>query len=392
MGSNTAGRMVIVGGGYAGVLAALRASSRGRGRVEISLVSQGAELVERVRLHERAARERKVTVPLAELLRGTGVRLLQARVEGADLAARKVHTSAGPLGYDRLVLCAGSHTPRSPQSGASLRMEPEEVELLRERARALAARRGSLLVVGGGLTGVEVAAELKEALPELCVSLACGGTLAPMLHEPARRYARRVLERLGVRVREGAEVYQVREGGAETSLGFLEADLVVWTTGFGANELGRAAGLKVAEDGRCDVDEALHAVGAPEVFVAGDAARVRKPGGGFLAAGCKTAMPLGAHAGESAARELLGLPARPFDFRDTGVCVSLGRRDAVVDLASGSHFEGRFAVWIKEQICRYTVASLRWERAGWYEYRWLHHSERERRALSSGAQAPRLAS
>jgi NADH dehydrogenase FAD-containing subunit len=98
--------------------------------------------------------------------------------------------------------------------------------------------------------------------------------------------------------------------------------------------------------------------------------------------GCKTALPMGAHAADAALAALTGKFEPPFNFRDTGNCISLGRRDGVIQLrrADGSPtrwvLTGRLAAFVKEQICRYTVVSLEHERRGTRSFRWLHTSRR----------------
>jgi NADH dehydrogenase FAD-containing subunit len=116
--------------------------------------------------------------------------------------------------------------------------------------------------------------------------------------------------------------------------------------------------------------------------VAGDSACPILDPGSPIHMGCKTAMPMGAHAADAALAALAGKFEPPFNFRDTGNCISLGRADGVIQLrrADGSPsrwvLTGRLAARVKEWICRYTVASLEHERAGTRRYRWLHTSRR----------------
>jgi NADH dehydrogenase FAD-containing subunit len=367
--------IVVIGAGYAGVLAALRAARTGRGRVDVSLISATDRFVERVRLHEQAAGGRAVDRPLAELLTGTAVRLVHATVSRIERGV--VHTSAGPIAFDRAIVCTGSRVDVDVVPGArahTLPIDGDRVAELFARARALAGTGGRVAVCGGGLTGVELAAELAEANPGLAVELIAAGELMPMLGARARAHALKVLGRLGVTVREHTRIREVAAGRLDTTAGEIGFDLCAWAAGFRASPLLAASGLPTTADGRAAVDAALRA--RPDLYVAGDAARVELVPGRPLPAGCKTAMPMAAQAADNAVAELTGAAPQAFRFGDAGFCVSLGRRDGIIQLVdidgrpSGATLTGRFAAWLKEQICRYTVFALHAERRGLMAYRW----------------------
>ncbi|WP_341483574.1 NAD(P)/FAD-dependent oxidoreductase [Streptomyces endophytica] len=206
------GRVVVLGGGYAGMMAALRLAPHAR----VTLVDPDDRLTERVRLHEVAAGRPEVAHSRAELLRGTGVEHLAARATALDPDARVVHTDRGrTLRYDRLVYALGSHT--DPRGAGQRSFTAETATALHRR---LLTGPGALAVVGGGLTGIEMAAELAEAHPEWQVRLLTGGELGPGLSVRGRTHVRTVLDRLHVRVTEGRRV---------TDADDLDADAVVWT-------------------------------------------------------------------------------------------------------------------------------------------------------------------
>jgi NADH dehydrogenase FAD-containing subunit len=112
------------------------------------------------------------------------------------------------------------------------------------------------------------------------------------------------------------------------------------------------------------------------VYAAGDAATPIVAPGSPVPMGCKSAMPMAAHAAENAAAALLGRPERRFDWRHPGICLSLGRRDGMIQLVrvdsspSGFRLTGRIAAWVKERVCRFVVGAYRFERRG-LGYRWL---------------------
>lgn len=368
-------RVVIVGGGYAGVLAALRASRRLRGRAEVVLVDPRPHLVERVRVHEQVASGRTITHPYAALLAGSGVRFMQGWASAIDLAGQTLRVGERVVGFDRLLLTVGSAVARESIPGVeahALALDPERGEALRAAVLALADRGGRVLVCGGGLTGIELAAELAEAHPRLELALATRGELGAMVSEAGREYLRATLVRLGVTLHEGTILERLDAGLARrhgaSDLGF---DLCVWAGGFTASPLLRASGLRVDERGAALVDPYLRALGHPHVFVAGDAAALPLPERPDtpLPMGCKTALPLAAHAADNLAASLHERPLAPFDYADAVLCISLGRRDALLQAMPGARpgkllARGRLAAWIKERICRYTIHVLHWQRRG----------------------------
>lgn len=367
--------VVVVGAGYAGVLAALRAARTGRGRVDVTLIGATDRFVERVRLHQQAAGGRSVARPIAELLAGTAVRFVEAQV--SRVADGVVHTSAGPVAFDRAIVCTGSRVDLDQVAGARAHAVPIDSDRAAElfaRGRLLAAIGGRVAVCGGGLTGVELAAELAEACPGLRVSLVAGGELAPMLGERGRAHVRRALARLGVTVREHTRIREVAADRLETDAGPIGFDLCAWAAGFRASPLLAESGLPIAADGRVPVDASLRA--RPDLYIAGDAAAFEFAPGRPLAAGCKTAMPMAAQAADNAVAELTGGAARPFRFADTLLCVSLGRRDGIIQFMQSDgrpgdrQVTGRLGAWLKEQVCRFTVLALRGEQRGLLAYRW----------------------
>lgn len=368
-------KIVVLGGGYAGVLAALRASAQGAGRVRVELVSEGTELVERVRLHELAVRDVAIRHDLAELVRGTGIVVEKARVSAIDVAKRTLRTDEGDKSYDALVVAAGSQSGVPPIPGISEHaffLEPKGAVALRRRLDGLE-ERGDVVVVGGGLTGIEAAAEIAEAHPAMRVTLVTSGEVGEMLAPRARDAVLEGLAKLGVAVLESQRVLAIGASSVQTSEATLPADVCVWTGGFRASPLLAEAGLSVNALGQCRIGPTLAALGHDDVWVAGDAGAPVVAPGSPIHPGCKTAMPMGAHAGGNAVRSLLGEEPVPFDFRDTGYCVSLGRRKGVIDARiQGWVITGRAGAFIKEAICRFTVASLRWERSGLRRYGWLH--------------------
>ncbi len=371
--------VVILGAGYAGVTAALRLAKRTRGRAQITLVNTSDRFVERVRLHQWAAGQRAKVRPIARILRGTGVSLVVGAARAVDPARRTVEVGGALLPWDRLVLALGSRTDDAIPGARehAYLLDPGGAEGLAAEAEALAARGGRVVVVGGGLTGIETATELAESWPGLRVTLVTRGVVGAGFSEEARRHFARALARLGVDVVEQTSVLRVERDRIATSGGELPFDACVWALGFVAPPLPRGLELARNARGQVLVDPFLRSITDPRVSVAGDLAAPVEPPGLPLPMGCKAAGPSGAHVAENLARALRGEPEEPFDFATPFYCVSLGRKDGVIQytLRDGS-LEGpvltrRRAAWLKELICRITVLWFPLERLGLASYRMM---------------------
>ena len=253
------------------------------------------------RLHEVAAGRlapAAAAVPLGVLLAGTGIRLHRAWVEGVDLERGRVATRAGLLEYDMLVLAPGSRTDYRGVPGAAeltlpLRTLEDALHLretfamnFRPAARVGAAERNSgfnFLVVGGGYTGIELAAELayrsgRGAHGPRIGLLEAGPRLLPGGDGWLAREAAAGLERLGVRLFLGTPALSVDASGVQVQSGQIGARQVVWATGVRAPRLLAESGLQVSRDGRALVDRTLAAIGHSEVLVLGDAAEAAELG------------------------------------------------------------------------------------------------------------------
>lgn len=355
-------RIVVLGGGYSGLVAAKLAARWTD--ADVTLVNAGDRFVERVRLHQLATGGRLRDLPLTDLLKGTRVELVVDRVTGIDAAARKVHLAdaSRDLAYDMLVYALGSRADLESVPGvaehACTVADAEHARRLRDRLR----ESTTVTVVGGGLTGVETAAEIADTHPELKVRLVTAGALGEALSQRGRRYLRRAFERLGVDVRENAQVAEVRADGLVLGDGeHVSGDTVVWTTGFRVPDLARRAGFAVDDHGRMIVDETLRSVSHPEVHGIGDAAAMRRSDGQELRMACATALPAAQQAVRAIAARLDGRQPSPLRFRYINQCISLGRRDGLVQFVHADDspreavLTGRLAALYKEAIVRSTV-------------------------------------
>ncbi|HWC81133.1 MAG TPA: FAD-dependent oxidoreductase [Pseudonocardiaceae bacterium] len=350
--------IVVIGAGYAG-LAAAKLAARWTG-AEVTLVNAVEKFVERVRLHQLAAGQELRDWPLAELLAGTGVRLVIGEVAEIDPDGHTIGLADDTeLAYDTLIYALGSQADLDSVTGAG-----QHAHTVTDLARATALRArlregGTVAVIGGGLTGIEAAAELAESLPTVKVRLLTGGRLGAALSEKGRAHLRRTFDRLGVEVREDAVVIEVRADGVRLAGGeHVAADTVVWTTGFRVPDLARAAGFAVDEHGRMIVDDTLRSASHPDVLAIGDAAAIHRPDGLELRMACATGLPTTQHAVRALAARMSGRPVGPLKFRYVNQCISLGRKDALIQFVHNDDrpreavLTGRFAALYKETVVR----------------------------------------
>lgn len=359
-------RIVIIGGGYAGMSCALRLAQKSHGKAEITLINGSERFVERIRLHEQASGKPASQRLLAEQLAGSGVRLRVGWVRHVDLAQRTLQVGPETLVYDKLVLALGSESDLEGAPGVrehAYGLDAASAAWLGAAIPALAKRSGRVVVVGGGLTGVETASELAESFPGLRVLLVTRGEILPEGTPRARAYVRATLARLGVALRERLSVHSLSQNELHSDGGIIPFDSCIWCVGFRAPRFARELGLSVNERGQVWVDGALRSLSHPDVYVAGDLAALHDESRGpALPMGCKSAFPTGFHVAENLSRSLRGEPAREFRYTPVPYCVSLGRRDAVIQLPGGGLSSGRFAACIKELICRGTMWALALER------------------------------
>ncbi|MFF7751280.1 NAD(P)/FAD-dependent oxidoreductase [Streptomyces sp. NPDC007971] len=355
-------RVVILGAGYAGMSAAIQLAARGKGRkdVTVTLVNAQEHFTERMRLHSVATGRKPAGLSIPELLDGTGAHFVRGWVTAVDTAARTVYVDDDRvLPYDTLVYGLGgtadtSAVPGSEDHAYTLN-SVQDAELLADRLGRLG-RGATVVVVGSGLTGIESAAEIAERYPELDVVLLGRGEPGAAMNPRARAYLHAALDRLGVRVRTGAEVVKVLPDAVGLAGGeSVAADAVLWTCGTRVSPLAAAAGPAVDEHGRIVTDATLRSVSRPEVYAIGDAAAIRQ-GYGVMHGTCQGGMPTGVHAALSIDRVLRGKRPKPFRFGYYHTPVSLGRGDAVVQFTrpDGSPrrmcLTGRTAVRYKETV------------------------------------------
>lgn len=396
---NSPSRIVILGGGYAGMAAALRLARKRQNRASIHLVNPQERFVERIRLHQSASGQTLRTISIPVLLRGLGVAFHQARATHIDWRGHKVTLSNGTqLEYDRLVYALGSRTDLTVPGARENALSLEGLDA----SEGIAARLDTLpaqsqvMVVGGGLTGTELVFELAERYPQLRWTLVSREAYEQGYAPAARDYFIRGMAQRSITFRTGVEVAKVEPDHLVTNLGDLPFDLCLWAGSFRGLPLGRESGLAVNEKDQLLVDETMRSLTSPDIYVIGDSASLPVSYQPHLVMGCKTAMPQGVQAAENLLAEMRGESPRPLSFAYLVTCVSLGRHDGLIQWlkpsgeAASFFLQGRPAAWVKELICRFTVITLQLERYFSF-YDWVmprgeqQKAVREQQPASQGA-------
>jgi NADH dehydrogenase FAD-containing subunit len=334
---------VVVGGGYAGVMAANRLTQRDD--VTVTLINPRPSFVHRIRLHQLVGTTGDAVVGYREIL-ADGVRLVVDAATRIDAAGRTVALAGGgSVGYDYLIYAVGSGSADPGVPGAAEYAHPmaslEEAQRLRSVLDATPVTAAVTVVVGGA-TGIEVAAEL--AAEGRTVTLVCGTVLNPYLHPRVRRKIAKRLNRLGVTVIDGpgAKVTAVTGDAVRLADGREAPSAVtIWTAGFSVPDLAARSGLRTDAAGRLLTDETLTSIDDDRIIAAGDSAA---PSDLPLRMSCQSANPLGAHAADTVLARIAGEQPRTIDIGFFGQCISLGHGAATVQVAARNDVAKAFAV------------------------------------------------
>lgn len=387
-------RLVVIGGGFAG-LWAVRALAREP--LSITLVDRANHHLFQPLLYQVATAGLSapdIAAPLRHILRDqANVDVRLAEVTGIDLAARRVRLATGDavdsLDYDHLLVASGAthayfghddwaaHAPGLKTLDDALAIRRRVLNAF-ERAEAAAAAGDTagrdawlhFAVVGGGPTGVELAGTLAEIAHHTLKRefrhidpsrarvrlIEAGPAVLASFPPPLQARARAQLERLGVEVATGIPVGGIDATGYRLGEQWQACRTVLWAAGVAASPLGAMlAAAATSADPPVELDRAgrvkvlpdLSLPGHPEVFVAGDLAAVLRPDGRPVPGIAPAAKQMGRHVAAVLRGRLAGRPsgaAGPFVYRDYGNLATIGRMAAVVDLR-GLRLSGLVAWW-----------------------------------------------
>lgn len=394
-------RVLVVGAGFAG-LAAVKAIPDDE-RFEITLVDRRNHHLFQALLYQVASaglNPSEIASPVRALFRHRkNAKVLMGEMTSLDEDNKIALFDEGEtqLPYDSLVLAVGGQTSyfgndhwadhsyslKSIEEALALR---KRVLLAFEQAEktkdpVLRQRLMTIVVIGGGPTGVELSgafAELRshvlrwdfrniDPLEARIVLIEGGQRVLGVFPPELSAAAERDLAKLGVEVRTGERVQDIQDGQVTTSKGRIEAQTVVWAGGISGHPLAQTLGFETNSKGQVRIDETLRVPQLPGVYCLGDMAEFLDPQGNALPAMAPVAMQQGAHCGQLITRVVEGQSAQPFRYQDVGIMATVGRTRGVA-LLNGRHYTGvrGWATWLWHHLLRIVdfqnrvLVSARW--------------------------------
>jgi NADH:ubiquinone reductase (H+-translocating) len=355
-------QVVIVGGGFGGLHAALRLARQRE--LEITLIDQRNHHLFQPLLYQVATAglgAEAIAVPIRSVLsRFRNVRVLRTRAVAVDIHKAELQSEAGRHVYDYLLLACGAvHSYFGNEEWEAFAPGLKTVEqALEVRRRILTAfeeaekesdpqarrRLLTFAVIGGGPTGVELAGAIGEISrfvlardfrnidPKLArvVLIEAGPRILPSFSEKQASRAVRDLESLGVQVWTSSRVTRVDRDGVEIGSERILCATALWAAGVQASPLGLTLGCALDPSGRVPVGPDLSLPGYPEIFVLGDQALARNPDSGRPFPGlAPVAVQQGRFAARQIANDLAGRPRERFRYVDRGNLATIGRNRAV---------------------------------------------------------------
>ena len=368
-------KILILGAGFGGMAAALRLDEQlgDRSDTSVLVVDRDSALLFTPLLWTVAdgrANPNDVVVPIRAFQRGRTFHLLHATVEEIDLDRREVRTSAGVRPYDYLVVALGSVTAVPPLPGLreralrfhtpadAMQLRNHLIDTLENAHHTVDARERrewlTFVVGGGGDTGVELAATIRDYLevgllaeypwltderPRVVV-VGRAQRLVPMSSPTTSSAVERILRQEGVEVWTDVAIEGVTEREVQTSRGAIPARTLFWAAGITAPPVVRNLPVEHARNGSVLVDETLRVPGRPEVFVVGDSAwAFDGVSGDPTPPTAQAAGHMGDYVAEAIAGLIAGQQPKPFRFVTRGRLALLGHRTGVAEVF-GRAFDG----------------------------------------------------
>ncbi|WP_315265857.1 NAD(P)/FAD-dependent oxidoreductase [Pseudomonas fragi] len=348
-------QILIIGAGFGGMWTALSATRlldiHGHNQVEVTVLAPQAELRIRPRFYEPEAH--RLVAPIGELLDAVGVTFIKGAAETIDVQQKHVvYTDAAGARqirpYDKLVLASGSGLALPDTQGvAQYGFDVDQIEQairLENHLKSLAELppsrgRNTVVVAGGGFTGIETATEMPARLRAILgehadmevIIVDRGEKVGASLGAEISQSIAEASDELGVTWRLKSSVVAVDEQGVTLGDGQrIEAKTVIWTTGVRASSLtaqipGERDGL-----GRLHVDAHLQVIGQQDIFATGDVAYAATDDlGNHALMTCQHAIVLGRHAGNNVAAQILGVAPVAYSQPKYVTCLDLGGWGAV---------------------------------------------------------------
>ncbi|MDR4946633.1 NAD(P)/FAD-dependent oxidoreductase [Neobacillus cucumis] len=358
-------KVVILGAGYGGLLAAINIRKYlNKDQAQVTVVNQYPTHQIITELHRLAAgsvSEQAVAMPLAKLFKGKDIDLKIAKVESFSVNQKEVKLSDGSkLSYDALVVALGSKTayfgiPGLEENSMVLKSADDANQIyqhieerIAEYAKTKNQADATILIGGGGLTGVELVGEIADIMPKLAgkygvdpkevklLLVEAGPKILPVLPDHLIERATASLEARGVQFLTGLPVTNVEGNVIDLKDGQkIISNTFVWTGGVQGNPLVGQSGLDV-DRGRATVNEYLQSTSHKDVFVVGDSAVVFGPEGRPFPPTAQIAWQMGEQTGYNLYAFLENKSFKEFTQVNSGTLASLGRKDAVATIGANS--------------------------------------------------------
>lgn len=348
-------QILIVGSGFSGMWAAVSAARlsalEGKDNLKIAVLAPVPELRVRPRFYEEKVST--LVAPLTELFAELDIEFIAGRAEHIDTHAKRVtwrdnQGITSSVTYERLVLATGSQTKRLSIAGlAEYAFDIDQLEsalIFEQHLDSLTARpdsseRNTVVVCGGGFTGIELATELPARLRSRLgedtrikiIVVERGAVIGGRYSEGLRKTIEDASRELGVEWRLNSEVEAIDANGVTLKNGErIAASTVVWTAGVEANSLSQQIDGERDNQGRLIVTESLQVPAHPDIYATGDMAHAKTDDAGNTALmTCQHAIQLGKFAGHNAAASLLNIAPYPYRQMNYVTCLDLGTWGAV---------------------------------------------------------------
>lgn len=348
-------QILIVGSGFSGMWAAVSAARlsalEGKDNLKIAVLAPVPELRVRPRFYEEKVST--LVAPLTELFAELDIEFIAGRAEHIDTDAKRVtwrdnQGITSSVTYERLVLATGSQTKRLSIAGlAEYAFDIDQLEsalIFEQHLDSLTARpdsseRNTVVVCGGGFTGIELATELPARLRSRLgedtrikiIVVERGAFIGGRYSEALRKTIEDASRELGVEWRLNSEVEAIDANGVTLKNGErIAASTVVWTAGVEANSLSQQINGERDNQGRLIVTESLQVPAHPDIYATGDMAHAKTDDAGNTALmTCQHAIQLGKFAGHNAAASLLNIAPYPYRQVNYVTCLDLGAWGAV---------------------------------------------------------------